>query len=248
MVDYDLDLNAHGLAGPRAALPEILDAARTRSLLDVGCGRGHWVAAACELGIVDVFGVDGASIKSEELLFPANLFQQCDLEAPFDLGRRFDVVLCLEVAEHLAASASSALVESLARHGDAIVFSAAVPGQPGQHHINCQWPEYWQELFNAVGYRCDDRIRWTLWRNTQVEPWYRQNMFIASRDMGAGREARLAPVLHPELLSRIQPESLASMQANWRHSVEHGGMTLGWYAKVAVKAPATKLLRKLRLS
>jgi 2-polyprenyl-3-methyl-5-hydroxy-6-metoxy-1,4-benzoquinol methylase len=142
-VDYEHSQNKHTLEGPQTALPLILAEAKPRSLLDVGCGTGTWLKAALDFGIQDVFGVDGAEITKDKFLVPERLFRQQDLTVPWSLGRRFDVVLCLEVGEHLDEACAATLVDSLVGHSNWVLFSAACPGQPGQHHVNCQWPIYW---------------------------------------------------------------------------------------------------------
>jgi hypothetical protein len=58
------------------------------------------------------------------------------------------------------------------------MFSAAVPGQGGEHHINEQPLEYWRRKFAQRGYLACDVLRPLLRSNTQVEPWYRYNILI----------------------------------------------------------------------
>jgi len=225
-VDYDHDCNRHTLEGPQAALPEIFSDRKPASLLDVGCGTGTWLKAASEYGIDDVFGLDGVAVPAKELLIPATLFRQQDLTTFWSLGRRFDAVLCLEVAEHLEERFSSPLVETLISHADLVVFSAAIPDQPGQHHVNCQWPAYWQTRFNAQGFACDDAIRWRLWDDERVEPWYRQNLFIARRNpAAAGHEPRLRPVVHPQILRKL----FGADRRRFRVEIEAGGLSARWY-------------------
>ena len=110
---------------------------------------------------------------------PKEHVRQADLSRPLNLARRFDLVLCLEVAEHLEPASAATIIDTLTAHGDRILFSAAAPGQPGMHHVNCQWPDYWQRLFNARGFACDGAVRWEIWRNGRIEPWYRQNLMMA---------------------------------------------------------------------
>jgi hypothetical protein len=101
-----------------------------------------------------------------------------DLSRPVELGRRFDLALCLEVAEHLPAEHAQTLVDSLVRLAPVVLFSAAIPHQQGNHHVNEQWPEYWHIHFAQRGYVAVDALRRSLWRNTSVARWYRQNMLF----------------------------------------------------------------------
>jgi len=228
-----------------AALAQMLESGTPASLLDVGCGTGTWLRAALNVGIEDVFGVDGKEIPAEKLLIPGNLIAQGDLTQPIDLGRRFDVVLCLEVAEHLDERFAGVLVGNLTRHASFVIFSAACPGQPGQHHVNCKWPDYWQALFNASGFVCSDEIRWHLWSDRRVEPWYRQNMFFARFNPNhAGKEARLKPVIHPDM----RPfEAWTELNSTQSQHIEKGGMPTIWYFDMLIHAILGKVRRKFAL-
>lgn len=148
------------------------------SVLDVGCGRGTWLRHWLSEGVEDVVGVDGDFIDRSRLHFDVGRFQSHDLELPFDLGRKFDLVQSLEVAEHLSPSTSENFVGSLTAHGDTILFSAAVPGQGGEHHVNERPLSYWRDLFGDQGYRCFDCIRSAILTERTVRPWYRYNSLL----------------------------------------------------------------------
>jgi SAM-dependent methyltransferase len=148
-----------------------------RSVLDVGCGRGTWLAQWKALGISDILGVDGSYVPAESLAIPPHSFRAADLCQPLELGRRFDLVQSLEVAEHLPATAADILVASLTRHGDIVLFSAARPGQGGERHLNEQPYEYWRRLFRQRGYGTYDAVR-PLINESEVEPWYRYNILL----------------------------------------------------------------------
>jgi SAM-dependent methyltransferase len=203
-IDYSFNQNTHTLTGAGAALPVILGDRRIDSLLDVGCGPGTWLAAAESYGIKDLHGVDGIEAAPEDFHARTAAFTQADLTRPFSLGRKFDLALCTEVAEHLPRESADILIASLCAHADLIAFSAAIPGQPGQHHVTCEWPAFWQEKFNRCGFVCEDTLRWKLWDINEIEPWYRQNFFLARHDPArAGKERRLPAVLHPEIFGQI---------------------------------------------
>jgi len=200
-VDYDHAMNRHTPQGAAVALSTLLGDGCPHSLLDVGCGTGTWLRAALEHGVSKVVGLDGVAVPTEDLHVPADLIRVCDLLSDWNLNRRFDLVLCLEVAEHLPESAALTLVEKLTACGDRIFFSAANPWQQGQHHVNLQWPAFWQGLFNQAGFVCRDTLRWKIWEDASIERWYRQNLFLAEKDAAAaGMEARLHAVVHPDCM------------------------------------------------
>ena len=148
-----------------------------RSVLDVGCGIGVWLSVFAARGIETV-GVDGDYVSRDELLIPGSQFVAHDLTAPLDLHRRFDLVVSLEVGEHLDANAAERYVASLVRHGDVVLFSAAIPFQGGVHHVNEQWPAYWISLFSDNGYRLFDVVRPAIWDDERVLAFYRQNLLL----------------------------------------------------------------------
>jgi len=122
-------------------------------------------------------GLDGDYAMSDLQITPDE-FKATDISKGFLLERQYDLALCLEVGEHIAKKNSPLLVDSLAKAADVILFSAALPGQGGNHHVNEQWPEFWQRLFLNKDFVCIDFIRPLIYRNPDVEWWYRQNIFL----------------------------------------------------------------------
>lgn len=162
---------------------EILDIGiPVNSVLDVGCGRGAWLAEWRKRGVEDVQGVDGHYVDTATLLVPRENFHHHDLAEPLNLARKFDLAECLEVAEHLEAQKADVLLDSIVRHSDLVLFSAATPGQGGEHHVNEQPLEYWADKFAERGYRCFDCIRDKVLHHKGIEPWYRYNTLLYVRD------------------------------------------------------------------
>lgn len=187
----------------REILPLVLDVIKPASVIDIGCGSGNWLAIAHQLGVRDILGIDGPWVRTQ-LAVPPEKFIEHDLSTPLKLDRRFDLALSLEVAEHLPASAARVFVQSLCDAADVVVFSAAIPGQGGRRHVNEQWPAYWVQLFQQLGYDCYDFLRPKIWNNPRVTWHYAQNSMIFARagfPHPFGEPAVPLPLVHPVLWS-----------------------------------------------
>jgi len=159
-------------------LPMIIAAVQPNTVIDVGCGVGTWLAVLAENGVADVWGIDGDYVDRALLQIPDERFLPHDLTKPVHLERRFNLVLCLEVAEHLPADSAPTLIDSLVSLGPVILFSAAIPYQGGAHHVNEQWPEYWARHFAARGYVPVDCVRRQIWQLDDVQWCYAQNILL----------------------------------------------------------------------
>src|SRR6267142_2976236 len=126
--------------------PLVLELLHPRSIVDIGCGDGNWLAVFCKLGVQDVLGIDGDYVERNLLQIPQNSFRSIDLSQPFNLGRTFDLAISLEGAEHLPAACAESFVKSLTRLAPFVLFSAAIPSQGGENHLNEQWPDVWASL------------------------------------------------------------------------------------------------------
>jgi len=180
-------------------VPLILEHLKPRSVVDVGCGRGVWVAEWVRAGISDCIGLDGDYHDHQNLAIPSDRFRAVDLSEPFDLGRTFDIVQSLEVAEHIQGEKADVFLDNLCRHGQVIVFSAAVPGQGGEMHVNEQPLEYWRDKFHRRDYAAFDWLRRIIVRDSEIEPWYRYNTLLFATERASTKlpsnivAARLSP-------------------------------------------------------
>ncbi len=180
------------LRSARAVVPVLLELMQPASVLDVGCGRGAWLRAFSECGVKEARGVDGDYIERDKLLVPPDHFTPLDLHHPQRLSGRYDLSVCLEVAEHLPSSVAPRLVEALTGRAPVVLFSAAVPGQTGADHLNEQWPAYWDGLFAQRSYRLLDVLRPRLYGDARIDWWYRQNAVLYASAEGLARWPRLA--------------------------------------------------------
>jgi cyclopropane fatty-acyl-phospholipid synthase-like methyltransferase len=140
-----------------------------RSVLDVGCGAGFMLESFVYLlgsegqGFPDVLGIDGAEASKE--ISPVRAYMEThDFRIPFYLGRTFDLVLSIEVAEHIEEEYADRFCDLLVNHANSrIVMTAAPVGQGGTNHVNCQPREYWVKKMEERGFKFD------LFRTSQIK-------------------------------------------------------------------------------
>jgi len=155
-----------------------------RSVVDVGCGLGGWLLAFNEAGARELRGLDGNHVDRSKLYIDPVCFTAVDLAQPFRIAGRFDMAVCVEVAEHLPHARSRDLVDTLCDAAPVVLFSSALPGQGGSGHVNEQWPEYWRQRFHAHGFHTINAIRPLIREDPRVLWWYRQNLVLYASDAG----------------------------------------------------------------
>jgi len=203
-------------------MPLVLQQTGARSVVDVGCGVGTWLAACTVLGITDYLGIDGDH-AAEVLQIPRDHFRVADLRVPLTFDRRFDLAVSVEVAEHLPPEAASAFIEQLTKAAPVVLFSAAIPGQGGTGHVHERWQSYWASLFAKHNYFPLDTLRPLIWDRDDVEFWYRQNILLyMHREHLPASYATPSPldVVHPVVFTRyvdrlrgLQREELSGRRA-----------------------------------
>jgi SAM-dependent methyltransferase len=196
--------DVHNFNAPHEVAPYLFDLFKPKSVLDVGCGIGTWLKVFQDLGVVDFLGIDGAYVNRQQLKISDEKFQEHDLATPLRLNRKFDLVLCLEVAEHLSEKIERGFVQTLVSHGDVIVFSAAIPGQGGQNHINEKPLSHWANLFAGFQYLPYDVVRPIFWLNRNIDIWYRQNTVVFAKE-GSPYQSTLKKITSP-YLDLVHPE------------------------------------------
>jgi SAM-dependent methyltransferase len=210
------DQQAGAKKSAKVIVPMVMELMEVKSVLDVGCGTGAWLSEFSEHGVDEIRGIDGEWVDRNILKIPKNYFSTHDLKYPFDMKREYDLVMSLEVAEHLPKESTGSFVRSLTKHGPVVLFSAAIPFQGGTKHKNEQWQDYWVKLFGQYDYAVLDPIRDRIWNDQDVDFWYAQNILLFVRnDHLAGQ-----PALHKEMertrdnqISIVHPYQHLVMQA-----------------------------------
>lgn len=182
MSKYIHEGKIHNLIDPEIIVPEIMKLINPKSVVDIGCGLGTFLNVFKRLGVNDILGIDGPWVDKELLYkyIDSEEFKEFDLEKKIKLEKRYDLAISLEVAEHLKEDSADIFIQNLVNSGKVILFSAAIPGQGGQNHINEQWLTYWEEKFRKHNYIIHDIIRPLFWDNSEIFWWYKQNMVLVA--------------------------------------------------------------------
>lgn len=156
------------------------------SVLDLGCGQGQFTAALLDSG-VDVAAVEGSEAGFASAIrrgVPVDRIRRHDLRLPLHLDRRFDVVMCTEVAEHIEPPFAGQLIHTISEHSDVCWFSFEPPGTNPDHlhHCNEQPDIFWINLFRFFGFQAvpisaDVRIPWL----TDVEEHSAEQVLLRGR-------------------------------------------------------------------
>jgi len=198
-------------ASKRIAAREVVallqDLVAPKSVVDLGCGDGTWLSVFAE-SVSTYLGVDGDWIDRNQLQIPEDHFRVADLAQPFRLSETYDLAVSLEVAEHLPEAAADQFIQSLTSLAPVVLFSAAIPGQGGTHHINERWQHYWARLFRKYDFVPVDTLRDEIWSNEKVHSFYRQNMilYVNKKKLDDLHIGSTNVVENLQRLSRVHPD------------------------------------------
>lgn len=164
------------------ALVEVID---FETHLDVGCGQGLLISALSSTHGKNCRGVEGSAAAVE--FADACVREKISIATVEELTftEQFDLVSCVEVLEHVAATNADAAVQFLTQSARKwLYFSAAIPGQGGTGHINCQPSIYWILAMRRHGFELAlDECEALRERIVGMEPcvWLPQNALIFRR-------------------------------------------------------------------
>jgi SAM-dependent methyltransferase len=209
------------LDSARKILPIAFDEQEIKSIVDVGCGTGTWLAVARELGVDRAVGYEGTWVDQGMMDHSDIVLRHIDLSYNEIVAEeKFDMAISLEVAEHLPEERADKFVAQLCSLSERVLFSAAVPMQGGKSHINEQWQSYWAKKFHEFGYLACDVVRPVIWDDEAIPFYYRQNTFLYAKSNSAekpmsfcARPNSMLDLVHPELLQKVAAEPPSTRQA-----------------------------------
>lgn len=150
--------------------------------------------------------MEGAHLDKEFLRIAPERLITADVQNRVELGRKFDLALCLEVGGYLHSDGPENLVRSLVDAAPVVLFSAPIPFQFDERvMINQQWQDYWAKLFIEQGFEPVHCIRRTIWDDDEIAWWYRQNavLYVRKDHLGANEALRAARERNSGLPARL---------------------------------------------
>lgn len=164
---------------PKKILDVVLHKLHPATLLDVGCGTGASLTYFINNG-VDAWGIENSTLAISRAANPEKIIHH-NLNKEINLGKKFDMVWCFEVIEHIHPDFEHHFLKTLTNHSENILLSAAQPGQGGHGHFNEQLPGYWINKFKALGYQYQETFSAHL---RQLEEMHVENMMFFKKVPG----------------------------------------------------------------
>lgn len=206
---YDLIVK-YNYPSAQIVAPIIVNLIQPKSIIDFGCGIGCWLKAFDESCKLDkMMGLEGKWLAKEKLMVSEKNIKYVDFMESWEVTteERYDLAICLEVAEHLNEEKGELLLDNMTKASDIILFSAAIPQQGGVGHVNERWQSYWVKMFQSRKYICVDILRPIIWKNQKILAHYRQNMFLFINEATIGELSKLQSYIdYPMLIDVVHPE------------------------------------------
>ena len=154
------------------------------STADLGCGMGQYCTYLANEGWPNVVGYEGTKgIVSLPGTYP--IIREVDLTDPQLplLVPQSELVLCLEVAEHIPQDYEEVFVNNIvAICLRWLLISWGHPGQSGTGHVNPRPQEYVIKIFQGKGFEyCSNQT--TFLRSRAKEKYFRSNLIFMERTM-----------------------------------------------------------------
>jgi hypothetical protein len=133
-----------------AIADQIVSRIAPRTVLDAGCAMGFLVEGLRQRG-VEAYGVDISDYAIGQV--HPDVRPYCRVGSICDsFPQQYDLIVCIEILEHMPASEAPAAIANLCRHADDILFSSTPSDYREVTHLNVQPPEHWAEMFAQHGF------------------------------------------------------------------------------------------------
>jgi len=187
--DYTLDYHNRGSETKKAVAPALANIVTEfyspNSVVDLGCGLGIFLKEFEERGL-EVKGYEYSPQAIENNAIDKSKLEEIDLSEKQEYPKKWGVALCIEVIEHIDKEQEDTVIENITKASDKIIFSGAVQGQPGFHHVNCRPKDYWIKKFRERGFEIQKgktlKLRKELVNTGSCPPYLANNPMVFEKD------------------------------------------------------------------
>lgn len=153
---------------------------KPESVADLGCGTGKYTRIFKAFGWPVVDGYEGSKEAIDRGVYPDVYL--CDLSKPFPYDRKYDLVISLEVGEHIPKEREQIFIDNVCKIAlNDVVLSWAIPGQGGRGHFNEQPNEYIIGEMEKRGFKYNRK--WSMWIREHVFfRWFRNTLMIFKKE------------------------------------------------------------------
>ena len=132
----------------------IVERFNPKTVLDAGCAVGYLVGALRDRG-VEAYGFDISEYAITHVrddIKPYCFVHSITEKIPKEYPQKYDLVLTIEVLEHLFPEMGTKAIANLCQYSDLILFSSTPDDITNRTHVNVQLPEYWAKEFANNGF------------------------------------------------------------------------------------------------
>lgn len=179
-----------------------------KTVLDAGCAMGYLVAALRDRG-VEAYGVDiseYAISQVREDIRPYCKVGSLVEQLPEGLPAKYDLVVTIEVLEHLYEDEGKRAIRNLCKLADQVLFSSTPDDFTERTHVNVQQREYWCRAFFENGFVDDIN--------------YRPKYLTAHAVLFRKNENMVRQIEDYERNIRLSEHERQQAEANWSKAVE----------------------------
>ncbi len=168
------------------------------SVMDAGCAMGYLVSALRKRGVAACgFDISDYAVHSAE----ADVRPYCRVGSILEpWPGKYDLVVCMEVLEHLPPAEAEQAVQNICRSTDDVLFSSTPLDYKEPSHVNVRPTAYWASLFAQNGFYRDVEFDATF-----ITPWAMR--FRRSREpvprMVAAYERRIWDLVNERQTQRV---------------------------------------------
>ena len=152
---------------------------KMRTVADLGCGAGRYCGIFKAYGQWPVIhGYEGtqdiAGVVYDDIM-------TIDLTKYRHVGMNYDLVLCLEVGEHIPPQHEQTFIDNVVQFvGRHLVLSWGVPGQGGTGHVNLKSNDYVIDELKGRGLRFERKAT-RFFRSISRLEWFKNTLMVFKR-------------------------------------------------------------------